>query len=143
MNYDSIKSVQELKATFGIGSFTSSKSSSRGRGFNVRKVIRKMKNGNKGYLKGKKKSKKVKKAKIQYKKTKVLRDLPNSKLELKKSKNKKYSGHNNQNQKKKVLCFLSDSEFETKMSPTIKCFRPKNINETGKSKLLKLIRRKT
>jgi hypothetical protein len=46
--------------------------------------------------------------------------------------------------KKRTISFLSESEIEESFSTgPIKCFRPKNINESSKTNLLKLIRRKS
>jgi hypothetical protein len=68
------------------------------------------------------------------KKRKVLKDLPST-THLK-SKNSRL--------KKSITTFLTDSELEdTNSVSAVKCFRPKNINEGNKAKLLKLICRKT
>jgi hypothetical protein len=115
------------------------KSTSVRRNSNLRKAIRKSANSNKKTSNFKRKAKNSKKAKLQIKKTKILRDLPINLHDLK-SKKPAAKIH----KKKKVSCFLSDSEFETNKPTTqVKCFRPKNINENGKSKLLNLIRKKT
>lgn len=136
INYDTIKSVQELKATFGIGAFSTTKSSSGRKPTNLRKSIKKAKKSrgakSNKQTKARKATKKSKSGIL--KKRKVLRDLPS--LTATKSKISK--------SKKRTICFLTDSEQdEINSTSQIKCFRPKNINESGKSKLLRLIRRKS
>jgi len=136
LNYDSIKGVKELKATFGISSEQRMKFPNEIKREKLRKVIKKKK------LKTVSQSTRCckaqnKKRKIAKRKYKVLKNVGNKLFSLKSkiSKNSK---------KEKKISFLSDSEFgENTEVAHIKLFRPKKMNKSNKNKLLNLIRCKT